>query len=86
MGAILSEVTSPSTRILLLLSLLQSRRYWPGDELADRLEVSTRTLRRDVDRLRGLGYPVEAQRGAEGGYQLPQAQCFLRSSWMTKKR
>ncbi len=61
---------SPSTRILQLLSLLQSRRYWRGDELAERLEVSTRTLRRDVDRLRELGYPVEAQRGAEGGYQL----------------
>jgi len=63
-------MTTPSTRILRLLSLLQSRRYWAGTDLADRLEVSTRTLRRDVDRLRELGYPVEARRGADGGYQL----------------
>jgi len=50
--------------------LLQTHRYWPGADLADRLEVSVRTLRRDVDRLRELGYPVEANRGVEGGYQL----------------
>ena len=59
-----------SSRTLQLLSLLQTRRYWPGAELAARLEVTTRTLRRDIDRLRELGYPVEAQRGIEGGYQL----------------
>jgi len=57
-------------RTLRLLSLLQTHRYWPGAELADRLQVSPRTLRRDIDRLRELGYPVQAQRGAEGGYQL----------------
>ena len=56
--------------MLRLLSLLQTHRYWPGGELADRLEVSVRTLRRDVDRLRELGYPVQAQRGVDGGYQL----------------
>jgi len=56
--------------MLRLLSLLQARRYWPGPELARRLEVSTRTLRRDIDRLRELGYPVEATRGLDGGYQL----------------
>jgi predicted DNA-binding transcriptional regulator YafY len=56
--------------MLRLLSLLQTHRFWPGPELADRLDVSPRTLRRDVDRLRELGYPVDAQRGAEGGYQL----------------
>jgi predicted DNA-binding transcriptional regulator YafY len=56
--------------MLRLLSLLQTHRYWPGGELAARLEVSVRTLRRDVDRLRELGYPVEAQRGVDGGYQL----------------
>jgi predicted DNA-binding transcriptional regulator YafY len=56
--------------MLRLLSLLQTHRYWPGTELADRLEVSPRTLRRDVDRLRDLGYPVEAHRGVDGGYQL----------------
>jgi predicted DNA-binding transcriptional regulator YafY len=56
--------------MLRLLSLLQTHRYWPGGELADRLEVSPRTLRRDVDRLRELGYPVDATRGVAGGYQL----------------
>jgi predicted DNA-binding transcriptional regulator YafY len=59
-----------SSRTLRLLSLLQTHRFWPGDELAERLEVSARTLRRDVDRLRELGYPVEARRGVAGGYQL----------------
>jgi predicted DNA-binding transcriptional regulator YafY len=59
-----------SARMLRLLSLLQLHRHWPGNELADRLEVSDRTLRRDIDRLRSLGYPVESLRGAEGGYQL----------------
>lgn len=56
--------------MLRLLSLLQTHRYWQGAELADRLDVSPRTLRRDVDRLRDLGYPVDATRGAAGGYQL----------------
>jgi len=60
----------PTTRVLLLLSLLQSHRYWPGGELAERLEVSARTLRRDVDRLRSLGYEVDATPGASGGYRL----------------
>jgi predicted DNA-binding transcriptional regulator YafY len=59
-----------SSRTLRLLSLLQTHRYWSGDELAARLDVSVRTLRRDVDRLRELGYPVEAHRGIQGGYQL----------------
>jgi predicted DNA-binding transcriptional regulator YafY len=49
---------------------LQNHRYWPGHELASRLEVSIRTLRRDIDRLRELGYPVLANRGVYGGYQL----------------
>lgn len=61
---------STSERMLHLLSLLQTHRYWPGPELASRLEVSERTLRRDVDRLRGLGYDVDAVRGVTGGYQL----------------
>src|SRR3954447_3601468 len=61
---------STSARTLQLLSLLQTHRYWPGSELAERLEVSERTLRRDVDRLRELGYPVHAVRGVAGGYQL----------------
>lgn len=63
-------MANTSNRTLRLLSLLQTHRYWPGSELADRLDVSVRTLRRDVDRLRELGYPVEAQRGVDGGYQL----------------
>jgi predicted DNA-binding transcriptional regulator YafY len=56
--------------MLRLLSLLQTHRFWPGEELADRLEVSPRTLRRDIDRLRELGYPVDATRGTGGGYRL----------------
>ncbi|MEV3965120.1 YafY family protein [Nocardia sp. NPDC050193] len=63
-------MANTSTRTLRLLSLLQTHKYWPGTELAQRLEVSPRTLRRDIDRLRDLGYPVEAQRGVDGGYQL----------------
>jgi predicted DNA-binding transcriptional regulator YafY len=63
-------MANTSARMLRLLSLLQTHRYWPGAELADRLEVSPRTLRRDVDRLRELGYPVDAARGVAGGYQL----------------
>jgi predicted DNA-binding transcriptional regulator YafY len=63
-------MANTSSRMLRLLSLLQTHRYWPGGELADRLEVSIRTLRRDVDRLRELGYPVDAHRGVDGGYQL----------------
>jgi predicted DNA-binding transcriptional regulator YafY len=61
---------SSAARMLQLLSLLQTHRYWPGAELAGRLEVSDRTLRRDVERLRDLGYPVHAVRGVSGGYQL----------------
>jgi predicted DNA-binding transcriptional regulator YafY len=63
-------MSGTSSRALQLLSLLQTHRYWGGTELAGRLEVSLRTLRRDVDRLRELGYPVQAQRGVDGGYQL----------------
>lgn len=63
-------MTGTSSRTLQLLGLLQSRRHWIGTDLADRLDVSLRTLRRDVDRLRELGYPVQADRGVGGGYQL----------------
>ncbi len=59
-----------SARLLELLSLLQTRRDWPGPELAERLGVGARTVRRDVERLRTLGYPVEARRGVAGGYRL----------------
>lgn len=57
-------------RLLSLLSLLQARRDWPGALLASRLEVSERTVRRDVDRLRELGYDVRAIKGPDGGYRL----------------
>ena len=59
-----------SGRLLRLLSLLQVRRDWPGGALAQRLQVSPRTVRRDVDRLRDLGYPVKATKGPDGGYRL----------------
>ncbi|MFD9703290.1 helix-turn-helix transcriptional regulator [Lentzea sp. NPDC059081] len=61
---------SDAARLLRLLSLLQMPREWPGSELARRLDVTPRTVRRDVDRLRDLGYPVEATLGALGGYRL----------------
>jgi predicted DNA-binding transcriptional regulator YafY len=59
-----------SARLLALLSLLQTRREWSGPELADRLEVGPRTIRRDVEKLRSLGYPIEAAPGIAGGYRL----------------
>jgi predicted DNA-binding transcriptional regulator YafY len=61
---------SPSVRVLRLLSLLQVRREWSGEELAGRLDVDTRTVRRDVDRLRQLGYTIDASSGVGGGYRL----------------
>jgi len=60
----------PTGRALQLLSLLQTHRLWRGAELAARLEVTERTVRRDIDRLRELGYPVDATPGTEGGYRL----------------
>lgn len=59
-----------SARLLRLLTLLQAHRDWSGPDLAARLEVTTRTVRRDVDKLRSLGYPVHASTGTAGGYQL----------------
>ncbi|RNL87320.1 helix-turn-helix transcriptional regulator [Halostreptopolyspora alba] len=64
----MSEKTS--TRLLQLLSLLQSRPEWTGAELSERMAVTPRTVRRDVERLRGLGYPVESTPGVSGGYRL----------------
>src|SRR6266699_3635260 len=69
-AAILDVVLETSARLLRLLSLLQSRRDWTGAELAGRLGVGLRTVRRDIDRLRDLGYPVDATPGAAGGYRL----------------
>ena len=65
-----SAVVQTSARLLALLSLLQMRREWTGQELAERLEVGPRTIRRDVDKLRSLGYPIEAAPGVAGGYRL----------------
>ena len=63
-------MNDPTARTLRLLSLLQTHKFWPGHELSDRLEVSARTLRRDIDRLRELGYAVDATPGVAGGYRL----------------
>jgi predicted DNA-binding transcriptional regulator YafY len=63
-------MTQASGRLLSLLSLLQARRDWPGQLLAERLRVTPRTVRRDIDRLRELGYPVVAVKGPDGGYRL----------------
>jgi predicted DNA-binding transcriptional regulator YafY len=63
-------VPKTTSRVLQLLGLLQSRRVWSGEELAERLGVTTRSVRRDIERLRDLGYPVLASKGLGGGYQL----------------
>jgi predicted DNA-binding transcriptional regulator YafY len=67
---IVRPMTATSGRLLRLLALLQARRDWPGPALAERLGVSARTIRRDVERLRELGYPVDALSGPAGGYRL----------------
>ncbi len=69
-GGRIEIMAQTASRLLELLSLLQARREWSGGELAERLEVSRRTIRRDVDRLRELGYPVESLTGPAGGYLL----------------
>lgn len=69
-------MSDPTARLLALLSLLQTPREWPGSELAERLGVTGRTVRRDVDRLRAIGYPVEAAKGAHGGYRLTAGQAM----------
>jgi len=63
-------MTTTTSRLLNLLSLLQTRRDWPGSVLAERLNISHRTVRRDVDRLREMGYSIQATMGADGGYRL----------------
>src|SRR5918911_5185538 len=65
-----AAMVQTSARLLALLSLLQQRREWSGPELAERLEVGPRTIRRDVEKLRDLGYPIEAAPGVAGGYRL----------------
>ncbi|WP_026927540.1 helix-turn-helix transcriptional regulator [Granulicoccus phenolivorans] len=63
-------MTDTTHRLLRLLSMLESRSVWSGPELAERLGVTTRTVRRDMERLRDLGYPVTGEHGADGGYRL----------------
>ena len=63
-------MSDTTTRALSLLNLLQTHRHWPGSELADRLGVTERTVRRDVERLRDLGYRIESSPGSAGGYRL----------------
>ena len=63
-------MSDTTTRALSLLNLLQTHRHWPGAELAGRLGVTERTVRRDVERLRDLGYRIESTPGAAGGYRL----------------
>ncbi len=65
-----TSAQTTSRRLLSLLSLLQARRDWPGSVLAERLGVSERTMRRDIDRLREVGYPIRAVKGPDGGYRL----------------
>ncbi|RBM07317.1 YafY family protein [Streptomyces sp. PT12] len=69
-GAASGDDLGTTERVLTLLGLLQGRRVWTGPELAERLRVTPRTVRRDVERLRALGYPVHAAQGVGGGYQL----------------
>ncbi len=68
----LPRMLQTSERLLRLLTMLQARASWPGPELAERLEIDRRTLRRDVERLRRLGYPLHATSGVAGGYRLGQ--------------
>jgi predicted DNA-binding transcriptional regulator YafY len=69
MLARMNRMLNTSARLLRLLSLLQVKPDWTGPELAERLGVSTRTVRSDIDRLRSLGYPVAAVSGVGGGYR-----------------
>ena len=66
----MASVQKTSSRLLALLSLLQTRRDWSGDDLAERLGITPRTVRRDIDRLRELGYPIQTFKGPAGGYRL----------------
>ena len=76
----MEDMANTSSRSFRLLSLLQNHRYWSGADLAERLGVSARTLRRDVDRLRELGYPVQAHPGVTAAISWPLARRCRRSS------
>nr|BFE79539.1 hypothetical protein GCM10020093_021400 [Planobispora longispora] len=79
-------MTETSVRLLRLLSLLQSRPDWPGRELADRLGVTTRTVRNDIERLRILGYQIHSTTGTAGGYRLGAGRPCPRCCWTTRRR
>lgn len=79
-------MTETASRMLELLSLLQARRDWPGNELAQRLGVSGRTIRRDMERLRQLGYPVQSLSGLPAVTASAPAPRCRRSCSTTKKR
>ncbi|GAB2630633.1 YafY family protein [Streptomyces capparidis] len=74
MGVANGDERGTTERVLTLLGLLQQRQVWTGPDLAERLGVTTRTVRRDVERLRRLGYPVHAGQGVGGGYRLGAGQ------------
>jgi predicted DNA-binding transcriptional regulator YafY len=76
----------PTGRAIALLSCFTSRAHWTGAELATRLGVTTRTLRRDVERLRGLGYDIDATTGTTGGYRLRAAPASHRCSSTPTRR
>ena len=78
----MAETTS---RVLQLLGLLQSRRVWTGEELADRLGVTTRSVRRDVERLRDLGYPVQPARVTAAGISSARVPRCRRCCWTPTK-
>lgn len=75
-----------SARLLSLLSLLQSRPHWSGSALAERMDIHPRTLRRDIDRLRQLGYPIHASTGVAGGYAFARGAPCHPCCWTTRKR
>ena len=78
-------MATTSSRLLSLLSLLGARPNWSGHDLCGRLGVSSRTLRRDVESLRELGYPVQAIKGPNGGYRLGAGSKLPRSCWTTSR-
>lgn len=79
------QADDAGSRLLHLLGLLQSRADWPGPALAMRLGVSTRTVRKDIERLRELGYPVHANPGIGGGTGSARGRGYLRWSSMTTR-
>ncbi len=79
-------MATTTSRLLNLLSLLQTRRDWPGARLAERLNVSHRTVRRDVDRLREMGYSIQATMGPDGGYRLDAGKRRRSRVWGSRNR